>query len=104
MQQSIVSLVRVQCRRKESSRSLSHLLMSFLLSLEMASSGAFLCKMCVAAGSKTHKLANLRDILAQGMVHPHLLHPLAIRLCVGCYFCRFLRSSFSAIVTKNCRS
>ena len=30
MQESIVSLVDVQCRRKESSRSLSHLLMSFL--------------------------------------------------------------------------
>jgi len=35
MQESIVFLVRVQCRRKESSRSLSHLLMSFLV--------AFLC-------------------------------------------------------------
>ena len=33
MQESIVFLVRVQCRRKESSRSLSHLLMSFLLHL-----------------------------------------------------------------------
>jgi len=32
MQESIVFLVRVQCRRKESSRSLSHLLMSFLSS------------------------------------------------------------------------
>ena len=32
MQESIVFLLRVQCRRKESSRSLSHLLMSFLLS------------------------------------------------------------------------
>ena len=31
MQESIVFLVRVKCRRKESSRSLSHLLMSFLL-------------------------------------------------------------------------
>jgi len=30
MHVSIVFLVRVQCRRKESSRSLSHLLMSFL--------------------------------------------------------------------------
>jgi len=30
MQVSIVFLVRVQCRRKESSRSLSHLLVSFL--------------------------------------------------------------------------
>jgi len=30
MQVSIVFLLRVQCRRKESSRSLSHLLMSFL--------------------------------------------------------------------------
>ena len=33
MQESIVFLVRVQCRRKESSRSISHLLMSFLLKL-----------------------------------------------------------------------
>ena len=33
MLESIVFLVRVQCRRKESSRSLSHLLMSFLLCL-----------------------------------------------------------------------
>jgi len=31
MQESIAFLLRVQCRRKESSRSLSHLLMSFLL-------------------------------------------------------------------------
>ena len=31
MQESIVFLLRVQCHRKESSRSLSHLLMSFLL-------------------------------------------------------------------------
>ena len=36
MQESIAFLVRVQCRRKESSRSLSHLLMSFLLSLQAA--------------------------------------------------------------------
>ena len=35
MQKSIVFLVRVQCRRKESSRSLSHLLMSFLWTLLM---------------------------------------------------------------------
>jgi len=33
MQESFVFLVRVQCRRKESSRSLSHLLMSFLLAI-----------------------------------------------------------------------
>ena len=33
MQESIVFLVRVQCRRKESSRSLSHFLMSFLYQL-----------------------------------------------------------------------
>jgi len=36
MQESIVFLVRVQCRRKESSRSLSHLLMSFLYNLSHA--------------------------------------------------------------------
>ena len=30
---SIVFLLRVQCRRKESSRSLSHLLMSFLFAI-----------------------------------------------------------------------
>ena len=39
MQESIVFLVRVQCRRKESSRSLSHLLMSFL-SIMVAHSGS----------------------------------------------------------------
>jgi len=33
MQESIVFLLRVQCRRKESSRSLSHLLMNFLFLL-----------------------------------------------------------------------
>jgi len=33
MQESIVFLLRVQCRRTESSRSLSHLMMSFLLSV-----------------------------------------------------------------------
>ena len=33
MQESIVFLLRVQCRRIESSRSLSHLLMSFLFSV-----------------------------------------------------------------------
>ena len=35
MQESIVFLVRVQCRRKESSRSLSQLLMSFLYKLQL---------------------------------------------------------------------
>ena len=34
MQESIVFLVRVQCRRKESSRPLSHLSMSFLLKVQ----------------------------------------------------------------------
>ena len=33
MQEPVVFLVRVQCRRKESSRSLSHLLMSFLFNV-----------------------------------------------------------------------
>jgi len=44
MQESIVFLVRVglQCRRKESSRSLSHLLMSFLLYLISNCSARFL--------------------------------------------------------------
>jgi len=39
MQESIVFLVRVQCRRKESSRSLSHLLMSFLFAYAFVSAG-----------------------------------------------------------------
>jgi len=38
MQESIVFLLRVQCRRKESSRSLSHLLMSFLFWYALTSS------------------------------------------------------------------
>jgi len=37
MQESIAFLVRVLCRRKESSRSLSHLLMSFLLKMAAGS-------------------------------------------------------------------
>jgi len=44
MQESIVFLVRVQCRRKESSRSLSHLLMSFLLFRRLQIS---ICKLCL---------------------------------------------------------
>jgi len=40
IQESIAFLVRVQCRRKESSRSLSHLLMSFLLVYVL------LCNLC----------------------------------------------------------
>ena len=39
MQESIVFLLRVQCRREESSRSLSHLLMSFLFLI-----GDILCR------------------------------------------------------------
>jgi len=35
MQESVVFLVRVQCRRKESSRSLSHLMMSFLFKVKI---------------------------------------------------------------------
>ena len=38
---SIVFLVRVQCRRKESSRSLSHLLVSFLYQLASACLSVF---------------------------------------------------------------
>ena len=50
MQESIVFLVRVQCRRKESSRSLSHLLMSFLFcicaaSFEYSHKNTLLCRM-----------------------------------------------------------
>ena len=42
MQESIVFLVRVQCRRKESSRSLSHLLMSFLFFYKFGCAALFL--------------------------------------------------------------
>ena len=47
MQQSIVFLVRVQCRRKESSRSLSHLLMSFLYKLQCANVSNLICVVVV---------------------------------------------------------
>ena len=47
MQESIVFLLRVQCRRKESSRSLSHLLTSFLL---------------YTTGITSYKLATLRGL------------------------------------------
>jgi len=48
MHESIVFLLRVQCRRKESSRSLSHLLMSFLF--------VYLC--LVVVGSVTNYQCN----------------------------------------------
>jgi len=41
MQESIVFLVRVQCRRKGSSHSLSHLLMTFLLHILTAQKKTF---------------------------------------------------------------
>jgi len=44
MQESVVFLVRVQCRRKESSRSLSHLLMSFLLNSSVKSRLIFIIR------------------------------------------------------------
>jgi len=44
MQVSIAFLVRVQCRRKESSRSLSHLLMSFLFISRRRGSVSAHCK------------------------------------------------------------
>ena len=53
MQESIVFLVRVQCRYKENSRSLSHLLMSFLslnvavLSVAIVYFLSFECILCV---------------------------------------------------------
>ena len=50
MQESIVFLVRVQCRRKESSRSLSHLLMSFLYNYII-----ILFLRYSIAGEKTHR-------------------------------------------------
>ena len=48
MQESIVFLLRVQCRRKESSRSLSHLLMSFLLYIAkgLANIDILMCIVC----------------------------------------------------------
>ena len=46
MQESIVFLLRVQCRRKESSRSLSHLLMSFLSYYLLKKHLVFVC-VCV---------------------------------------------------------
>ena len=49
MQESIVFLVRVQCRRKESSRSLSHLLMSFLFVFLLKSEIDFVQHLTVAA-------------------------------------------------------
>ena len=51
MQESIAFLVRVQCRRKESSRSLSHLLMSFLYFMYTTTPMFLLCS------SKSKKVA-----------------------------------------------
>jgi len=49
MQECIVFLVRVQCRCKESSRSLSHLLMSFLLNLSGSSNAMIIIIIIITA-------------------------------------------------------
>ena len=71
MQESIVFLVRVQCRRKESSRSLSHLLMSFLLfsvhTINEKSNGQ--------GEAKALDLPAKSFELAQPVVAPPLSHP-----------------------------
>ena len=54
---SLVFLVRVQCRRKESSRSLSHLLMSFLLLCYCYSASAF-----VICAIKNYLLTYIYDV------------------------------------------
>jgi len=56
MQESIVFLVRVQCRRKESSRSLSHLLMSFLF---LRPNNSNLTKLQLLITSVAHRISRL---------------------------------------------
>ena len=57
MQEPIVFLLPVQCRRKESSRSLSHLLMSFL-------SGLMSCKATKPGFTQKSCLSQLRHVFA----------------------------------------
>ena len=74
MQESIVFLVRVKCRRKESSRSLSYLLMSFLYNLSHA--------ICYSYGTDNKRGTRPRDrpkITGYGMVlsaHGRRVEPL----------------------------
>ena len=70
MQESIVFLVRVQCRRKESSRSLSHLLMSFLLSLARS---AYLGNATIKITGNTHILKTNKMTLTTSLLSDKLM-------------------------------
>ena len=58
-------LVRVQCRRKESSRSLSHLLMSFFLSLY----GPCCVSVCVVDSDEAVYYSTLASLSSQTLVN-----------------------------------
>jgi len=65
-------VMRVRCCRKESLRSLSHLLMSFLFCLSMARFGAKIFALCrdVVVNKNTRKYAVLPPRLEERIVEP----------------------------------
>ena len=71
MQQSIVFLLRVQCRRKESSRSLSHLLMSFLLKSCCSETVANFVEICNVCARKAIIEAAKRIINSDKVCHSY---------------------------------
>ena len=68
MQESIVFLERIQCRRKKSSRSLSHLLMSFLYVWMFFRPG--LCVLTIWASIRDPASIGDRHLLEHGHQNP----------------------------------
>jgi len=93
MQESIVFLVRVQCRCKESSRSLSHLLMSFLFSLVVALKNN---RHTSARAQKIFTLSNMRPLSIRGGMGVRVVLPPALQISadVQNYFTVRIRRTF----------
>jgi len=66
MQEAIVFLVRVQCCRKESSRSLSHLLMSFLFHFPVTGCQLSAAYQSINQSINQHELAMAPHIQSSG--------------------------------------
>ena len=87
MQESIVFLVRVQRRRKESSRSLSHLLMSLLSILSVSRPKCFvisLLKLLQICKRFPPHLMSLQSLVKLELLILQVLHRLVIEKLLEC--------------------
>ena len=103
MQQSIVFLVRVQCRRKESSRSLSHLLMSFLFNkLLLRNYVADFVEICNVCARKAIIQPAKRIINSDKVCHSYSYLNFGVTFWNTVYIHTYIRTSRSSFVIICC--